>query len=245
MALRRPGDAPFIMMTEFPRSGGNWIRDMLGDALQLPVPRFARFPVTFPSIVHNHDHRVLGEHKSVYVLRDGRDVFMSHKDKTITAFLDGIPPVKSRILKLHPSLAPLKSGASRDSIDILEFYQEWKQRPVGSRVNWGDHVGPWLEKGGATTAKIRYEDMRKDPEATLSEAVKILSPDPVPETTISFAVARNSFEAQTGRKPGEVDVNSTKRSGISGAWKTQMPAGLQEVFLKDFGKVLAQAGYET
>lgn len=58
---------------------------MLGDALQLPVLRFSRLPATFPSIVHNHDYRVLGGHRSVYVLRDGRDV-LSHMDKTITTF---------------------------------------------------------------------------------------------------------------------------------------------------------------
>lgn len=30
--LRWPGRAPYVMLTENPRSGGNWVRGMVGDA---------------------------------------------------------------------------------------------------------------------------------------------------------------------------------------------------------------------
>lgn len=62
---------------------------------------------------------------------------------------------------------------------------------------------------------------------------------------VVFAVSRNCFEAQTGRNPGDVDVNSTKRKGLAGAWKADMPQDLQDRFLKDFGRVLAAAGYDA
>ncbi len=244
-ALRCPGRAPFIMLTEFPRSGGNWIRDMLGDALQLPVPRFSRLPITFPALAHNHDHRQLHRHPAVYVVRDGRDVFLSHLDKTVTTFLDGAPALRRRILRLHPSLASLQTTCDRAAVDPMMFYHEWARRPLGSRVNWGLHVGPWVSNTPPNTVLIRYEDMRVAPDVTLAKAAERLADRPVPATTIDFAVARNSFEAQTGRKPGEIDPTSTKRSGLTGAWKTLMPPALQDIFARDFGDVLRAARYEV
>ncbi|MBN2906943.1 MAG: sulfotransferase domain-containing protein [Rhodobacteraceae bacterium] len=244
-ARHRPGRAPFIVLTEFPRSGGNWIRDMLGDALQLPVPRFSRLPVTFRAIIHNHDHRVIDGHDIVYVLRDGRDVFLSHFDKTVTTYLEGSPSVRKRVLGLHPSLALLARGAARDDVDLSMFYHEWMTRPLGSWVNCGAHVLPWISTTRAQVTTLRYEDMKTAPEATLARATATLSTRPVSRETIAFAVARNSFEAQTGRKPGEKCLDSTKRQGLAGAWKTQMPPDLQARFHSDFGHVLKAAGYES
>lgn len=244
-AYRRPGKPPFIMLTEFPRSGGNWIRDMLGDALQLSVPRFSRFPITFAGLAHNHDARVLRDQKAVYVMRDGRDVFMSHFDKTVTTWLAGSRRLQKRIAGFHPSVQAIGSSGERSAIDQVQFYEEWKRRSLGSRVNWGCHVGAWLSAKPPKVAFIRYEDMRRDPEDTLAEAAAKLSGKPIPAQTLEFAVQRNSFEAQTGRKPGQADPTSTKRQGLAGSWKTQMPDEIQTRFHADFSGVLKQAGYEA
>jgi hypothetical protein len=218
---------------------------MVGDALQLPVPRFSRLPITFPSIVHNHDHRMLSGHPAIYVLRDGRDVFLSHLDKVASTYEQGTDAIRARVRKLHPSMLPLAGDGARDRIDMLAFYKEWKHRPLGSRVNWGAHVGPWLEARPEGVTFVKYEDMRSDPETALAAALESITDEPVPQATIVFAVARNGFEAQTGRKPGETRVASTKRKGLAGAWKRDMPHDLQDRFLKDFGQVLAAAGYEA
>lgn len=244
-AYRFPGAVPFIMLTEFPRSGGNWVRDMLGDALQLPVPRFGRFPVTFASIAHNHDARVLQGQKAVYVYRDGRDVFLSHLDKTISTFLSSPKAVRSRILTMHQSLRELESTNDRSVVDQSQFYREWTRRSIGGRRNWGAHVGAWLSASPPQVAFVRYEDMKQSPEEALRRATRLLSDKPIPDHWISFAVARNSFEAQTGRKAGEKDVNSTKRTGVVGSWRLEMSADVQEAFVRDFGEVLRQGGYEA
>lgn len=245
-ALKWPSQIPYIMLTEFPRSGGNWIRDMMGDALQLPVPRFSRFPITFAAIAHNHDHRLLSNGDAIYVLRDGRDVFMSHLDKTIYAFVDGTPALRRRLLRIHPSLKVLdKDKAAREDVDMEKFYAEWKVRPMGSRVNWGRHVAPWIDCTSSRLVRIRYEDMRSVPETTLARAVSRFSDTAVPEETVRFAVERNSFRAQTGRDPGQIEASSTKRQGIAGAWKSQMPTEIVALFHNDFGKVLEQAGYDV
>lgn len=242
-ALRRPGRPPFIVLTEFPRSGGNWIRDMLGDVLQLPVPRFACLPVTFAAIIHNHDHRRLVGHPTVYVLRDGRDVLLSHFHLSAATFAEGPPPLRRRILRRHPSLQAMAASGDPRDVDAVAFYREWRCRSVGSRVSWGEHVATWLGETPASAVVIRYEDMHADPAATLRRACARLSGRPPAPDAVEFAIRRNGFERQTGRRPGVARPNDVKRQGLAGAWRTELHPEVRALFEADFGDVLAAAGY--
>ena len=240
-ALRRPGRPPFIMLTEFPRSGGNWIRDVLADTLQLPAPRFNRVPALFPCIAHNHDPRPLLSHPCIYVMRDPRDIFLSHRAKVWTTFQSAGPAGRQRALKRHPSLR--RADPSSDGPDMTAFYAEWLERPLGSRVGWGTHVAPWLDNPNPQLALIRFEDMHERAETTVRAAVERLAGHPPEDFVIDFAIQRNSFEAQTGRKPGEVDSSSTKRQGLAGAWRKNLPPALAGRFMQDLGTIIEKAGY--
>lgn len=244
-ALRRPAAVPWGMVVDFPRSGANWVRDMLGDALQLPVPRFPRLPVTHPALLHNHDHRPLRGVPAAYVVRDGRDVFLSHFDKAATTYAKAPPAARRRAAQLHPSLRALDRRGDFGDVDLLEFYGEWARRPLGSRAVWGRHVSGWIRAAAPSTVVVRYEDMLARPEETLAAAAARLAGRDLPPWVVEFAVRRNSFEAQTGRRPGEVDRTSTKRRGTAGAWRTELPPEIQARFLADFAEALALAGYET
>lgn len=243
-ALRRPGQPPFYMLTEFPRSGGNWIRDLMADVLQLPAPRFSRFPITFRSIVHNHDHRPT-DHPTIYALRDPRDVFLSHFHKTVAAARKNGPAIRQKVLARHPSLGPLLANVP-DGAPIhpdLSFYDEWIVRSLGARVSWPSHVRAFLSPTRDNVVVIRYEDMMTDGHATLTRAVTDLcgrAPEP---DVVAFALMRNAFARQAGRKPGETDNTATKRQGIAGAWRRDLPESLVERFARDMAEVLTLAGY--
>ena len=67
---------PLFLVTEFPKSGGSWVCQLLSAYLQLPYPRNVR-PRIESSVLHGHMlyHR---RHRNVtVVLRDGRDVMVS------------------------------------------------------------------------------------------------------------------------------------------------------------------------
>ena len=236
-ALRRPGKPPFLIVTEFPRSGGNWIRDMLGDALQMPVPRYSRLPVTFRSIVHNHDHRPTS-HPTVYVIRDGRDVFLSHFHKTVATWNVAPPSLKRRIAKFHPSIIEIKDQDNPSENEWLLFYDEWKNRPLGSKVSWRQHVLNFVENTPSRTVIVRYEDMIRNPHGTIHAVTKQILARPIEADLIQFAVERNRFERQTGRKTGTVDNHATKRRGIAGAWRDEMPKYVLKKFEHDHKYVL-------
>ena len=241
-ALRQPGKPPYVILTEFPRSGGNWIRDAIGDAVQFPVPRFSRYPITFKSIVHSHDHRPT-MHPTLYVIRDPRDVFVSHFHKTANAFISGKPSLQRRILRLHPSFK--RHWANIDKMDLMteQYYKEWLKRPLGSRVGWGKHATAFLQHKGDNVTIIRYEDMKRDAVNTLSTAVLSLTGYEVDPKVIEFSIMRNTFESQTGRKTGEKSNKSTKRRGIVGSWRDELPKVILDHILKDLRDEMAMAGY--
>ncbi|MBK9925009.1 MAG: sulfotransferase domain-containing protein [Anaerolineales bacterium] len=58
-------------------------------------------------------------------------------------------------------------------------------------------------------------------------------------------VRYNIFEAATGRKPGQEDVNAHLRKGIAGDWKNYFSDKIKTEFKKNYGELLIRTGYET
>ena len=245
-AARRFGDrVPYVYVAEFPRSGANWIRDLAGDVLQLPVPRFGMFPVTFRAILQTHSAVPIRGPKIIYLVRDGRDVFVSHYYKTVNSFLAGGPSTASRVRRIHPSVVGASANGLRNDSRFEAFYREWRVRSLGSRVGWGRHVETWTDQATPETLIVRYEDMRSAPKETLARIVRHLSNAEPAEYLLDFAIRRNAFEEKTGRKPGVVDDASNRRSGAIGGWRGVLSEPLLQAFQDDFGPVLAKFGYNS
>lgn len=235
--------APYFFVAEFPRSGGNWLRGMIGDALQLPVPRFSILPVTFKAVLQTHSHRPIHGVPTIYLVRDGRDVLLSHFYKALNSVRHGNAMVKSRVLQHHPSLARCDEAERQDSEALPAFYAEWRERSAGSKVSWGKHVRAWTSSPDARTLVTRYEDLVVDAGGALARVTQHLGAA-CPEYVLDFAVRRNSFAAQTGRKPGEVDNASNRRAGSPGIWRRELPDAIAAAFVTDFGEELNMMGYE-
>lgn len=235
---------PFIMVSEFPRSGGNWIRDMLGDCLQIPVPRFSKFPITFSALAHSHFPTPITKTTAVYILRDGRDVFVSHYWKSVNGVISNNSAIKKSILSKHPCLKSVINKSDVNHTQLMSiFYDEWKIRPMGSKLNWGDHVNRWLNCDAPSLVIIKYEDMRINPHQSLFESIKKLTNKDIDSDTIEFVIQRNSFKSKTGRLNGEVDNKSNRRRGIVGDWKNVFTEELLKKFHSDFSEALALGGY--
>lgn len=243
VARRIPGRCPFILCAEFPRSGGNWIRDVVADYLQIPVSRRNVLPTSTHALVQTHTGMPLERGKCLYNLRDGRDVFVSHFWRAVRLVKGPETVAVRRILGLHPSLK--KVGVMGDEALMTTFYDEWRIRPYGSRTPWGAHVEAWLRSTNPERLVLRYEDVLERPETTLPAVAERLIGKLPSDYVLDFAVRRNGFEERTGRKPGQIDPNSDKRAGIVGGWKQSLPPALQCRFLDDFGATLELADYET
>jgi lipopolysaccharide transport system ATP-binding protein len=54
----------------------------------------------------------------------------------------------------------------------------------------------------------------------------------------------NSFKNRAGRKPGEEDVTSHYRKGVSGDWQNHFTDNIKAAFKEKFGQILIDTGYE-
>ena len=90
---------------------------------------------------------------------------------------------------------------------------------------------------------VRYEDLIRDEFGQFEKIATHCELD-VSSARLREIVGRNSFSSRAGRKPGEEDIASHYRKGISGDWQNHFSPQVAEEFKKNFGQVLIDTGYE-
>ena len=235
---------PLLLVAEHPRSGGTWLAHMLADYLQIPFPKYLRRPTNFEAVVHTHLPYSPRLRRAVFVKRDGRDLVVSSYFYVLKRLLPLAPGDSRRRKYLHryPSL----DGATGDLPDtrrrLPEFIAQWWRRPPGCRLNWEQYSTPWLT--GSNTIVTSYEALRSNCEAELRRIVPSISSQPIDDPRIAATVTRHSFEAQTGRRPGDEDALSNKRKGIVGDWRNYFSSAAATEFSRLGGQTLITLGYE-
>ena len=106
---------------------------------------------------------------------------------------------------------------------------------------WLDHVSTWLTRN--PTAVLRYEDLKHDPQATLSQLFDRLEVTVEPEI-IQQALDIFDFKQLSQRKVGEEDSSSFFRKGIVGDWENHFTAEDLEFFQHQAMATMKQAGYD-
>ncbi|HSQ58795.1 MAG TPA: sulfotransferase domain-containing protein, partial [Gemmata sp.] len=92
---------------------------------------------------------------------------------------------------------------------------------------------------------IKYEDLLNHDEEILARVLLHQCRLGVDPGKFHEVVRENRFEARTGgRRPGEEDLGSHERKGISGDWKAHFTAKVRRNFKLVYGSVLIATGYE-
>ncbi|MBW2369681.1 MAG: sulfotransferase domain-containing protein [Deltaproteobacteria bacterium] len=92
--------------------------------------------------------------------------------------------------------------------------------------------------------QIHYEDLIKDTYHFVEKMVALVAIN-VDERQIRAAISRHSFAGQTGRQPGQEDLTSHHRKGITGDWRNYFDDRLKNEFKKRYGTLLIRTGYEA
>jgi lipopolysaccharide transport system ATP-binding protein len=100
---------------------------------------------------------------------------------------------------------------------------------------------PICQRGEALL--VRYEDLIHD-ELGQFEKIAAHCEIDVSPAQLREIVGRNSFLSRAGRQPGEEDVASHYRKGISGDWQNYFTPQIKDEFKRQFGQVLIETGYE-
>lgn len=99
----------------------------------------------------------------------------------------------------------------------------------------------WINDGALL---IKYEELVEDDHAVFERIIDYCGID-VSRKRLREIIRYNTFEAVTGRKRGQEDVNAHQRKGIVGDWSNHFTEQIKESFKQHFGGVLIKTGYEN
>lgn len=242
VVLRRGTKLGMYVGCGFPKSGTVWLCHLLSTALGLPYPQNYRSPIVMSSVIHAHWRYSPRLPPTAYVRRDGRDVMVSlyfHEMRTLST--PGRPR-RSRELReqferlFGPGFSP---DATRENLPrFIEFVTAAPRGTSG--LTWHQHIQDWWERPRVAT--LRYEELQSDPVDTLTQVMGELGAEP-DKSLASLAVDRWSFARTSGRQPGEEDLTSFKRKGVTGDWVNHFTREAGEVFDAIAGDTLVALNY--
>jgi hypothetical protein len=217
---------PIVLVTEFPRSGGTWLSQMLAECLELPFPR-NRIPPPRKSLLHGHypPSKNFRRLPCVFWLaRDGRDVMVSlyhhyllwnEKNRKWPADI-----LYHRKMLRFDDYEDVRSNLAA----FMEFSFTHRPSPFVKFThpgNWASFNRAWLEQDALPASKlveVRYEALLKDGAAELARILTTATGESPSPTVVEAVVDRYRFDAQAGRKRGEEDSSSFLRKGVAGDW---------------------------
>lgn len=225
-----------IVLTEYPKSGGTWLSQMLSTALGIPYPR-NRWPrINGSMLIHGCYLRSRAPQRTVVLWRDCRDVMVSFYyhlfyEKPITSAR------YSQELK-----AELKIDDVADISTNLPRFIQWCFTKGYPGFNWNHFADVWVKHD--RDLQTSYEALSADAVGELTRLTAKLEIETPSLDAIEHAVDSFSFAKQANRKRGEEDVKSFVRKGIVGDWRNQFTREACEVFNEFGGETLVRLGYE-
>jgi len=233
------GTLPLYIVTEYPKSGGTWVSQMISAYLGLPFPRNIR-PKLESCIMHGHMLPTPFMKNVVCLFRDGRDIMVSSYFHMLFQN-DRNPPImvqRTRAALSFEDYEDVRANLPR----FIEYVFETRQKSLNpNKFTWNQFVNKWMR---TSVCKVKYEDMVADGSRVLAQTLQQLTGRNVDHEKVERIIEEYSFENQTSRRPGEEDASSFLRKGKPGDWKEKFTREAAEVFDSYAGKELIKLGYE-
>lgn len=235
------GVVPLYLITEYQKSGGTWVGQMLAEYLDVPFPR-NRIPAIQTAVLHGHLMPTRFLKNVLCVFRDGRDAVVSSY---------------YHMLFESDKNAPILVKRTRDALKFHDYEDIRNNLPIfteylftvhhtrtlfrPNQFTWSEFVDAWL---GRDVVKVKYEDLIRDAIPIMAQAIAHLTGDTVDILRLTEVVEKYSFESQAKRKPGQEDTKSFLRKGQPGDWKEKFKRETAEIFHYYAGSQLIAMGYE-
>jgi len=172
-------------------------------------------------------------HKVFYLVRNPLDVAASYANHLGTTIDNAIKQMNNP----NGSLVPLADVGHHHTTQLYQLMYDWS-----------GHVQSWINQKELDVHLIRYEDMKKAPLETFSQAIASLGCD-FSEAQIQAAIDLTSFEKlkeqekEKGfRERAKVD-GTFFRKGQVGGWKEELTAAQIQNIKDHHGAVMEELGY--
>jgi hypothetical protein len=240
---RRGRSLGMWMGVGFPKSGTNWLCELMGTSLGLPVPVDYQLPLMFKAVVHSHYSYNPKFPNAIYIRRDGRDVMTSFYFYWTRAIqMNKNPKFARGIREIFENLY----GATFDPADVrgnLPKFVEYQMTvaPTTIGVPWNAHVRDWWDR--PNVGHVSYEGLLADPVESMMTALAQASGDEPDRELVELAVRRHDFSKTAGRSSGQEDRAAFRRKGAAGDWRAHFTREAGEVFDSFAGADLVDFGY--
>lgn len=240
-----------VFITSYPRSGNTWTRFLIGNlaypdkavgfaTIESLIPAIYFFPdrvfrkMQRPRIFKSHEYFDPRYKRTIYIVRDPRDVAVSYYHYAIKR-------------KSVEEGYPIEDFVPR--FVSAEWDREW-----GWAAGWGDHVMSWvsMRQGREGFLFLRYEDLLQDTMGELAKVARFLNIEPT-EERLSHAIEKSSAgEMRKLEKQQSKDWVLTKstrqdkpfvRAATSGGWKSVLPQKSVQMIEAAWGSEMQLLGY--
>ena len=248
-------DDTFVV--SYPRSGNTWTRFLVANLVypdkEVSFVNIERLiPDTLqsnralkrtprPRIIKSHEYLDLRYPKTIYIVRDPRDVALSSYNFR------------------------RKYREIEDALPLEQFVEDFiAGRPASGWGTWAENVASWIfaRRQSDKFLLLRYEDMIKDPSAQLARIAEFMGIDPEPKR-LQRAIERSSAERMRDLEKREEDkwvatVGSFARAqtqqrrkdipfvggASSGGWRSALPDRCVQQIESAWGEFMTAVGYE-
>jgi len=239
---------PQYFVSEYPRSGGTWLANMLSDYLRCARPGKSVLPIACRAVLHNHWAYHPRLRRVVYLMRDGRDVMVSYYFYRIRGIEIGMTPQAREYKRTFERLFGTNYDPKNTLENLPKFIENEFENPSGAgKLTWASHIRNWIGEGVSSRPQVlylTYEQMIGDTAGIFLRALEHVSGEKADARLVQRSVEHFSMESLTGRKPGQEDTSAFVRKGIAGDWKNHFSRDAAEIFDRYAGDALVLAGYE-
>jgi hypothetical protein len=183
-------------------------------------------------------HRIYPDAKLIFIVRDGRDVLISHRFHNFIIAKN----LSRKELQIRDDFA--KNPDSYFSGEKSIFSE--KSIRLKAR-GWVKNVVETEQKGrelfGEHYHSLRFEDLTAKPYETISRAWQFLGADPSGLEDVVAAEMSQNLDAEWQREIA-IDLVSQLKKGKSGSWKDLFTERDKKIFKDIAGELLVTWGYE-
>jgi len=234
-----------IWVVSYPKSGNTWTRFLIAN-LMFPdesvsflnierlipdiyvSPNSLLLSAQSPRILKSHEYFDPRYQRTIYIVRDPRDVLLSYYHHQLK-------------FKLIPEGYSLHSFA-------LSFI-DGKLDPFGS---WGENVGSWMgaRQDDKQFLLLRYEDLLDSTESNLARVAQFMGRS-IHERALAVAVEKSSADRMRKLEKAEATqwraTRKTRldkpfvRSATSGGWQSQLPDDIASMVAEKWERQMTEA----